>query len=82
MKKFAILQSTGTYAIINGKTVIDCTVKSLSVYADSDNYAELYKLCESLNAAKHYNNGVWCNYSVAKRAHAKRDLRAFKEVNS
>lgn len=78
MKKFVILDSVGTYAIIDGKTVIDCKVKSLSVHTESDNYAELYKLCESLNAVKpRYNNGVWHHYSVEKRARAKRDLRAF-----
>ena len=75
MKKFAILQSSGTYAINDGKTVIDCTVKSLSVYAESDNYAELCKLCESLeNSDNRYSEGVWHHYSVEKRAHAKRAL--------
>lgn len=74
MKKFVILQKCGTYAVIGGKTVIDCTVKSLSVYAESDNYAELYKLCESLNGQSCYNEGVWCHYSTEKRAYAKRAL--------
>ena len=75
MKKFVILQSTGTYAIIDGKTVIDCTVKSLSVYAESDDYMELYKLCESLNRQSCYSEGVWCHYSTEKRAYAKRALK-------
>lgn len=81
MKKFAILQSTGTYAIINGKTVIDCTVKSLSVYAESDDFAELNKLCESLNNQECYSNGTWYHYSTEKRARAKCHLRAFEGVN-
>ena len=74
MKKFVILRSSGTYAVINGKTVIDCTVKSLSVYAESDNFAELNKLCESLECGQRYNNGVWHHYSIEKRARAKRAL--------
>ena len=73
MKKFVILQHSGTYAVIDGKTVIDCTVKSLSVYAESDDYTELYKLCESLNGQR-YNDGTWHHYSVEKRARAKRAL--------
>ena len=77
MKKFVVLDRAGTYATINGKTVINCTVKSLSVYAESDDYMELFKLCESLNAAERYINGVWHSYSVDKRANAKRHLRAF-----
>ena len=74
MKKFAILDHIGTYAVINGKTVIDCTVKSLSVYAESDNFAELYKLCESLNSQQRYNDGIWHHYNVERRARAKRAL--------
>lgn len=74
MKKFVILQKCGTYAVIGGKTVIDCTVKSLSVYAESDNYAELVQLCQTLEDGQRYVNGIWCYYSIEKRAHAKRAL--------
>lgn len=74
MKKFVILQKCGTYTVIDGKTVIDCTVKSLSVYAESDNYAELVQLCQTLERGQRYNDGVWCHYSTEKRAYAKRAL--------
>ena len=77
MKKFVVLDHMGTYGVKNGRTVIDCRVKSLSVYAESNDYMELYKLCESLNAAERYMDGVWHSYSVDKRANAKRHLRAF-----
>jgi len=74
MKKFVILDHSGTYAVIGGKTVIDCTVKSLSVYTESDNYAELVQLCQTLEDGQRYNDGVWHHYSTEKRAHAKRAL--------
>ena len=78
MKKFVVLQSSGTYAIIDGKTVIDCAVKSLSVYAESDDYLTLFQLCQKLeNSAERYSGGVWHHYSVEKRAFAKRHLRTF-----
>lgn len=74
MKRFVILDSSGTYAINGGKTVIDCTVKSLSVYAESDDYAELVQLYQTLESGQRYNGGVWHHYSVQKRAYAKRAL--------
>lgn len=66
MKKFVILANHGTYEHKNGHMIIDCTVKSHSVYSESNDDTALWQ--EYMALKSKYENGLWTVYSFEKRA--------------
>lgn len=79
MKKWVILEMRGVYMPrAGGGMSIDCTVRGMSVYADSDDYMALFQLYNELQRSDCYQNGVWKSYSLYKRAYAKRHLKAYE----
>ena len=77
MKKFVVIESRLNKYRENGRRIINCTVQEMRVVAESDNYEELQKEYWS---KKHEDEHHIYNYSIEKRAAAKKNL-AFFESN-
>lgn len=68
MKKFVVVDSWGTWERVNGKRIIDCTVKGHDKLAESNTYTDLH-LPERL--VEYHEDGTWHSFSIEKRTRAK-----------
>lgn len=75
MKKFVILVNSGSWEQVDGKTVIDCTVKTTTVHSEYDEYSEARKAMQNLPTSERLPGGVWHSYSLEPRKRARKCLK-------
>ena len=76
MKKFVIMADHGLWENYGGKTVIHCEVLDTEIFAEFDTMEEAFHVYQALKST-YAANGVWTNYSIEKRAAAKKQLARY-----